>query len=1169
MKIMPSRRGWRAAFRRLRIYVPFALFALVGLAVLLPISAPWASRLAEEQLEARFGVAVSFERMTVSLAQGEAVARGLVVVAPDVDEPFRIELVRLSGSPSGLLAGDGSWPERVEIISPSPIRIAADERGVVGVQGAARALVVAAQGPRGSAPAPPAAGTTERGLPKRVPPTPEVVLSNVLVELPRLGGDGALGLRIDRLEIARRLSANSPVMLVSYGEAVAGGIDRWRFESSWVPGQDSLGVALKLDAARTALGLEGAPRALANMRDVDLKASLRGLDDMATPILVDAQLSVGLLEIAEARVGGARWDERDLKMDLSGEVDFATKAASVRQLTLTGADLDASLSADYRAEDGGILSARAAARRIPGDVLELGRDFLDREYGVLVEPAATTATLSLDAELRDFRPARPDFRPGIVARVTGGGWSVEPRGWPSPVLVDRVDIGANSIGELDIDALAVRLGDLRARASGRLPLTRLAEGDTSATLRITASGVPESAVQLAQELGLLSPELVLAEIPLALDVTLDVGPGAGAGPSVTAWPQRGSLVWGQGAVRLLGLRDPVLVSPGAVELDPGGLAIRQFAAGFGSLGVRGAGRIDGDFRKALADRDTPLTATLSLDVDGDISDALERIARQVTLPVPSNAVSGAFAVGAEVIVPLHDPAAATGDARVRLSGVSASFAIPTGTATLDGVALEASLSRERIDITRLAGGLVDPRGNRSAFDLRASVAEDAIRTEGSIDTDFGILEVMAPEQIGDLYAEGKLPARIRAALVANEPIEPGTDIASRWIATLERRARTIRLEEDAPLFADVRVDYLWEEPVRFFARDMPIMIENIRGNARFTSAEGVVFENVLADAGSTRNLRANGRVTFGSMVLFKFRAEADYLPITPWLSGWGEQPWARSRYEDAAGRRRAATTGPRLMTVIEGEITAREGEFYNTFGQDLSTSLRYEIWRGRPMLLELRDLRARAYGGRAEAEVRFELSPGRAHMDLRGRLEESDVQQLLTDFLQRAEDTTGRVTGELELKGVLQDQTTYQGSAWLQLNDSSLLGGKVLRTLTTALRPFNAKQAADTTISAQLAIRDREIVVSDGVIRNPALSLTTDGVITFDARIWFRVTATFLDQLPLVGPLITVIGSNVINPMVVGTIQSPKAIVRPLGVMEENRPAGLPMPNSRKQGDTP
>jgi hypothetical protein len=304
------------------------------------------------------------------------------------------------------------------------------------------------------------------------------------------------------------------------------------------------------------------------------------------------------------------------------------------------------------------------------------------------------------------------------------------------------------------------------------------------------------------------------------------------------------------------------------------------------------------------------------------------------------------------------------------------------------------------------------------------------------------------------------------------------------------------------------------------------------------------------------------------MVLFKFRADADYLPITPWLSGWGEQPWSRSPYQDGTGHR-AESSVPRLMTVIEGEISAREGEFYNTFGQDLSASLRYEIWRGRPMLLELRNISARAYGGRTNADARFELSPGRAYMHLRGRLEETDVQPLLTDFLQRADDTTGRLTGELELKGVLQDQTTYEGSAWLQLNDSSLLGGKVLRTLTTALRPFTAKQAADTVISAQLAIRDREIVVSNGVIQNPALRLTTDGVITFDARIWFRVTATFLDQLPLVGPIITAIGSNVINPMVVGTIQSPQAIVRPLGVLERDRPVGLPMPNSRKQGEQP
>ncbi len=1146
---------------------------LLAMVVFLPLSANWMARELEKRVAIATGIDVEVEGVRVRLVAGEVLVRGVEIPGPTKGSPpFRIGSIRLSGSPANMLAGDGTWPETVEVAAPSRISVIHDPSGAFRLDGPAATLesVIAAAAGR-----PPATrGTASPGGGSHSGITPRVILRELSIHAePPHPSLAAVSLFARSVELEPRLAADSPWFMHASGIVSANASEMWMLDASYHP--DSRSVIVKGDLGAIGLPFEvpGLGGMTGRLQGVMLGANATLPEKAGAPITASLELNANRFELLEDRVGGEQWVDRNLSLRARAEYAPGTHRLTVYDARILGDEIQFAASGHVELE--GTLPGEANLRiaQFPAPALRVAAGRLLASSGVLVEPADTSPTLMLVAEARGsfVDPARLEGGVSLEA----GGWSVRGRDWPAPLLLKRLALRVSQ-DELALDELHATMGEMALRARMAVP-TPDDNGDTTGTLALTAEGEAASLLELTQRFGIIPKEIASADLPVTLAVDAAVRAHSVSTDS-TRWGdivlrpevRDASLVWGRGSVLLYRATEPIAIDPGELTYAGGQVRLNRLTASVGDTRLLANATLSGRPIATLGQEAGALTLDLRAEADGLAQDLAALLSRILYLPIAPDAVEGRY--HAEIAARLDTERMMEPAYDVRLTVNEGAGTIPTPTVdlALSNVSIDMQATNDSVSIRRFKADVADGTTPGSLVELRIDATDQSIAVAGDLRTHFEILTTVLPYDLEDIYCSGPLPAKVKAELRAAEPLDAGPDLIRRWVATLMRRGSEISVKQTGPLRLSYAVDYQQERPVVFYARDFPMRIENIRGNARATE-EAIVFTNVLADCGPSKDMLVSGRVVLGKSTDIKFDAAMDYLSISRWLSDWATLPEAQ-RPVARRVRKTEPNPLPRLLVRLEGNVRAKETEFLGFTGKNTSGTIIYEAWRHANGLFKIRNIETDAYGGHGSCNGDFTFRGGGMPtlMDLRAKMTRFDIRTFLTDLRKRPEEMDGVISGEVHFECAIQQQQTYAAKGSYLVEESSFVGGKIFTAVRGILNLASSSGGKDTRMEGTLTVRDREVLLPDIKVTSPALALYASGKVTFDALLDFDVTANVVSRrfkgVPVIGGALGVLDKLtdfLVSFRIGGSIQEPKVRTVPLmmdriGLMERTKVSGMP-----------
>jgi hypothetical protein len=177
--------------------------------------------------------------------------------------------------------------------------------------------------------------------------------------------------------------------------------------------------------------------------------------------------------------------------------------------------------------------------------------------------------------------------------------------------------------------------------------------------------------------------------------------------------------------------------------------------------------------------------------------------------------------------------------------------------------------------------------------------------------------------------------------------------------------------------------------------------------------------------------------------------------------------------------------------------------------------------------LTITNLDAGFHGGRVNGEVWINSANKddvQFGFDATGR--EMDLPSLLRDLLPSTNKLEGTVTGRLKVdRASSRDDGPWQGSGDVKLRDGFLWGLPVFGVLSSALEgvsPGLGRQRFSEG-SATFTLTNRVIRSKDLELKSPAMRLKFEGDVGFDGRLDSRMEAELLRDVPIVGPVISLV----------------------------------------------
>jgi hypothetical protein len=1175
MKIMPTRRGWRTLFRRVRVYLPAVIILTFVMVVMLPLSAGWMTRKLESEIATRTGLRVDVERVRLVIARGEVTLFGISIPGKNAgDIPFEIRSIRLSGSPGNMIAGDGTWPELVEIEAPSEIEIRHDPSGALRLASGAATLQSAIESlTRATTPVTSAASGAPAGPPTGIPRSPRIVVRELAVRaeppsptLPELRVFSRL------VELDARGATDSPVFFKASGIVEADASETWALDVTYHPGTRTVTLRSDLGGVGLPVLIPGLGGVKGRLQGVRLSASGRApmTDEEAWDF--SAEVGATRFELKEDRVGGEQWDDRNLLVYAKATFNPTTNVLSVPDVRIVGDQI--SVSADGRIGFTEKLPGSIAAniREVPAPALRVLRSHFLGSSGYSVEPTETSPTLSLSISAAGNFLEVANLEASAALEMAG--WSVRERDWPAPLLIKRGRL-VFSPKEFRAEDFEVGFGSLNARLRATLPITHPGETQTTGTLEITADGDASTILSMTQRFGIIPREIASMDFPVTAGITADIGamvrtPDANKSPIDLNFNLRdASLLWGRGSVLLYRASEPIVVDPGELRYDGDALLLRRLTATVKDTRLLANAELRGAPISSLGEEKGPVTLSLRAEADGTAEELVDVLSRVVHVPFAPDTIAGRYHAEADGTWRSDSPMTPEYEVRLTLSEAQGRIPLEPNALDVRNGSLDIVVTTSTIQLRRLTADVIDGFTPGSKIDLRGGADDTAISLSGNVRTWFEILFVILPYDLVDLVASGPLPADLEARLESNGPLDEAPDVLRRWISTLRTRGNLISVKREAPLRLTYAANYRQEKPISFYARDFPMPIENIRGNAT-ANEEGIFFNNILADCGPSKDMKVSGQIYIAAMTRIVFDAEMDFLDINRWLDGWETLPVAARPYVHTS--RRAPSTLPRLMVVLDGKIRAKKTEFLNFKGQNTSGAIRYEAWRNRNNVFSMSDLTTNAYGGSGWANGTFTFQGEKKPvlMDLRGGMKKFDVRTFMTDLRGVQEEMDGVVSGKMNFRCGLKAQETYEGEGDYLVEESSFVGGHIFKSVRGVLNLASDTEGKDTTMRGTLKVARREVLLPDLVVTSPAVTLYAEGKVTFDALLDFAVTATVVSKrfkgVPIIGGALGVLdklGNFLVSFRIAGSIQEPKVSTVPLmmdriGLMNRVNVQGMP-----------
>ena len=1113
-----TRRIYRRTFRRVRLYLPLILLLFSSLLLFLPISADWLRREAEDQARDVLGTEVEIDRLEVTVARARIEAFGLRAGASS-GRPFELGRVELDGRLSGLLAGGEKWPDNVTVDGLPSLRLARDEKGVYDLRGAFQTLLGIIESMSGAPAAPGTSGGKEgRGLGR----TPEVLLRGLPIEIEAFGPEWpGIKINFDRIQVDERPSRNASVVLRAQGSATANTTESFNFGATYFPGQERIVMSGQLSGVSVPFSIPGISVFSGRADGLELTVDLSRGNDGAIVGLVKAEAA--RFEVRQNRLGGERWADEPLQIDLQFRFEPEDRLLTVDRLSLYGEQVDiamggtATLGGDFPGE------ARLEIERLPPAAMALGRSELTERIGLRYEAASSSPTLRLEAETKGLFAKPKSLSPQVNLELAS--WNLISNRLPQPVLLEQLQIRLSD-GAVRLGTLNAAMGDLQLAAQGTLPLMT-PEAVEYGALDVQLDGDLQAIFDAIMRQRLLPREINSLSAPISLDASL---------PVAASWSiQKGweflwkrdqltaSLTWREGELGLRTFGEPLRFDPGEVRFEGGNLAVDRIRAHLGDLDLRFSGSVVQPLEH-LADLEN-LSGQATIISSGSFPQLAEVVRWFVSLPPLPRDLAGNYRLELDLDGQLAHPEQASYEARLLIEEGAATIDTPFEELPFTGIQTELVMNRERLEIRQGRLLLENEEVGNATVDFTASADANLVRADVNVRGPLGLATRLAPRALKDLYMEGMASVTGWATLEPRRPLPEAPDAARRWLALIEENP-SLGTGEDADLRLNFEAVNRQEESLAVFPRDFPVPIRNIRGNAR-VSPEGLRVVDARADVGSSKDVEVQEfTLEAGRPSSIAFTAHVERLDINEWMTGWKEQEWASKPASFTPRWRRFPE--PYQYTEITGNITTDEIQFMQFEGGETSARLIFEAWSRRPGQLTLEDMKVNAYSGEAAGRLEFAFPRNsKAMLKATADIERIELNTFLDTLQKKDQKLDGFLSGNLTFAAHLLDYPTYEGEGEFQVDESSLVDTIVLANAPSAVRSLSLVSGRLARVKGEARMAGQEIHFPELLIEHPGIRLAAEGYLDFEGRLFFDVVSSIIGQrlenVPLIGALGTVL----------------------------------------------
>jgi hypothetical protein len=198
--------------------------------------------------------------------------------------------------------------------------------------------------------------------------------------------------------------------------------------------------------------------------------------------------------------------------------------------------------------------------------------------------------------------------------------------------------------------------------------------------------------------------------------------------------------------------------------------------------------------------------------------------------------------------------------------------------------------------------------------------------------------------------------------------------------------------------------------------------------------------------------------------------------------------------------------------------------------------------------VELADMEAEFYGGKATGLARFDFHPGAgAGFGFALELNDADLRPLVSSLAAQTNKLEGRLSGNLLItKGNTDNWRQTQGDGSLNLRDGLIWDFPVFGVFSGVLNGIvpGLGYSRANSASCTFGITNGVIRSSNLEIHSPSLRLDYRGTIALDGQLDARVEAQFLRNMWLVGPVVSTMFwpvTRIFEYKVTGTLDKPKA----------------------------
>ncbi|MGF1573850.1 MAG: AsmA-like C-terminal region-containing protein [Sumerlaeia bacterium] len=1108
------KRKWRKYYRRSRIYVPLIVLLLASMVVLLPIRGAWLARLVERQVKEKAGVALRVQSAEVHLLEGSVTLSGLSLEPGSGENPITLERIALRGTLADMLAGDGRYPQQVEVDYGTTIQAERTESGLQ-LDSALRVLIHTIQ-----------QNTVQKQTTEETPPTegrtPQVTLRNIPLRLnDRLTNKTHNG-HISTIYLDARSSQNAPVDISVEGIVNDPLPEKFTATIAYLPETGSLNAQIGLDGFEQKFPAKSKTPFLEIITEqLQLEVSVLGLNQENPQLRAD--LEIGKLQARHLVSGGRRWNQRGVSLGIYSTLSKSGNPVEEWSAVLSSPVLEVSADGTFNPQEDWQGRANMQIRKTPPVLWSILNEQLSPRGLALDETTSPTLTLYVNAA-GDFKtPKNLEVNSEVNLRQMRFYSQTE----PYDLTVDSLQMK----GDQNIISISRFSGNISNRMDYFIRASikdYLQEQPTAQIDQLLINGDPgDSLIELRKYIPNFREVLSLS-VPLLITSTGNFPLIKRDEQWTVDWfrPEtsvEGSIKWDASEVRISQVAQPIKLQPGLFQFTETSASLSSVQASLGEVNLAGDVEINSPSGRWITDA----SYNTNFNVSGTLRSIFELVQEQTELPFPVTDYSGELKTNLQVTGSIATLFYPDYTLKAVLRKFTGRIPLQYSEVNITEGELDLTATRDQITIPQMRG-IINGKGelNSVSFDLTREAATLAF----NLNTPLEVLENILAEETMDIYMAGVIQTSTTASFTPTVTLPRADSVIESWIQGIKQAPKPlISLTEQAPFELNIDGKIIPTPTISVFQRDMPHPVQNIRGGITLDQ-RGFVFDQVVADLGNSKDAQLNGRVNlghYGGGVQILMDVQANKLDFNDWFTGWGSRDYAKRTFVEPAFNI-DQTRPEKMITEVEVNLNVRETALLSVQGTELDAFVRFEAWRKQPnkLFANLRD--ARVYGGRLGGDAEFTLPRERTkNPAFKANLQpqEVEMQEYLIDLIGGKDYPKGKVTGNVTLAGEIGDYNTWVGEADFRATKSRFIGEQSFVLLTNFLNLGDRERQADTVISGSCSAKDQIITFPSIKVESSEIRMLASGTVGFNGMTDFLLTVDLyrnqLGGIPIINELNT------------------------------------------------